>query len=125
MLRIIPMLVLCCMTVAAADVSAAESRLGSSAIRQLLAARTVTILLPGRRTPLLLARGGRLRTGDDNHKAAGKWSIDGNQLCLDVTGTSDHRCVAVVRRSEDEKRLFLFTRAGEPSGELILGNETR
>lgn len=125
-LRTIAMLALCGIPAFTADASAAESRLASSAIRKLLVGHTVTILTPGRKmAPLEFARGGMLRTTNDGAKAAGKWSIKVNHLCLDIAGTVGHGCMAVVRHDGDSKRLFLFTTSGEPFGELILDSRAR
>lgn len=117
-------LTLCALPALSATAPAAESRLDSAAIRSLVLGRAVTIHTPTRTmTNLRLEPGGAIRTGAADASLGGQWSIQDDELCLDIAATTDDGCMSVIRRGGEDDRLYLFTRAGEPFGEIVLGGK--
>lgn len=68
----------------------------------------------------LFAPDGRLRGTYEGERFEGSWTIEDNQLCLDLPNEHDDGCRAVIERTKN--MLQLFTSVGDPAGDLYLEN---
>jgi hypothetical protein len=112
---------LCGLTAFSSIALSAERRLETAAIRKAVLGRTVSIVTPTlRMNDLRLERTGTIRHASGERKIAGSWSASKDMLCLDISKAIERTCMTVIRHSANDRRLFLFTHAGEPFGEVVL-----
>lgn len=109
----------CLMSVFPGNTFSAENRLNSSAILNVVAGRTLSIVTSTQKVRnFRLEKTGTVLDVGNTMAVTGKWSVYKNKLCLDISELFDGSCMTVVRHDASSSHLFLFTPAGEPIGEI-------
>lgn len=69
---------------------------------------------------VVLERGGKIVHAVGDAPGSGRWSMRNDALCLDVAGSPNSGCLAVIRHAGEHRYFYLFSPSGVPHGEIKL-----